>query len=1131
MTSRNFEFLRPNWEDLATLGGFAELYAHPDPSTAASKLRIFAEQAVLYIYHKHGLPKPMQNNLNDLLVNASFEQAVPRVIASKLHTLRIHGNRAAHGEAVLTPAALWMLQEAFELGSWMHLNYGGGAKADLPVFAPPGASDDTESERKLKREKTAILARVAAQDAEMKRLLAELEASRSRQSVAQATDAELQAAQQRGQQAADTLAFDEAKTRRHLIDSLLVAAGWDVGADGSSTEAVGQEVQVLHQPTPSGNGKADYVLWGFNGKPLAVVEGKKTAVDAGAGRTQAKCYADGLEKATGQRPVIFYTNGHDVWIWNDARSEPPRKLYGFYSQDCLEYVHFQRANHEPITKTAPDPKIAGRIYQIEAIKRVAERFAARHRKVLIVQATGTGKTRVAVSLAELLLRTRWAKRILFLCDRKELRKQAHNVFKEYLPGEPRTLVTSATSKDRGKRVYLSTYPSMMECFETFDVGFFDLIIADESHRSIYNRYADLFAYFDSLQVGLTATPVEFIARNTYKIFGCEDRDPTAYFSFEDAIAHTPPYLVPFEVVTHTTPFLRKGIKYSEMSEEQRRQLDEDETVPTAVEFDKAQVDKAIFNKDTNRIILRNLMENGVRDATGTRVGKSIIFARSHDHAVLLQGLFDELYPQYGGKFCRVIDSDDGLAEELIDDFKGVGNNPDLTVAISVDMLDTGIDVPEIVNLVFAKPVYSYVKFWQMIGRGTRLCENLFGHGLHKSHFLIFDHWKNFEFFDQRYKPVEPKQPKSLPQRLFEARIKLAEVALQESDLGAFEAAIGLISKDVADLPGGTIAVKEKWKEIERVGDPEVLKRFDPATKALLLHEIAPLMQWRNIGGSEEAHAFDLLVCRLEAEHLKGSSSFDDLKAEVIGQLDDLRVNLAQVKAVAPTVAQVRTDEFWKDVNVAKLEDVRGQLRGVTKYRLSPTLPPLPSKVIDVKEDPALVERNKHVVKLEGLQLAAYRNRVENLLKALFETNETLQRIKRGQPVSGSDLETLSSLVLTQDPMLDLHDLIEYYPDCAGQLDLAIRGIIGLDAAAVNERFTSFVQQSPTLNSSQIRFLDLLQNHIAKHGAIEVARLYEPPFTTLHTDSIDGLFPDEEQAHGIIKIVESFQPPKSGTAVA
>ncbi len=830
----------------------------------------------------------------------------------------------------------------------------------------------------------------------------------------------------------------------------------------------------------------------------------------------------GWSETTGQRPVIFYTNGYDVWIWNDAQNEPPRKLFGFYSQDSLEYLHYQRTSQQSLTMTGPSREIAGRLYQIEAIKRVVERFVAKHRKALVVLATGTGKTRVAVSLCDVLLRAKWAKRILFLCDRKELRKQAHNVFKNHLPGEPRTYVTAATSRDREKRVYLATYPAMMECFQTFDVGFFDLIIADESHRSIYNRYRDLFAYFDCLQVGLTATPVEFIARNTYKIFGCEERDPTAYFSYEEAVSHTPPYLVPFEVVTHTTPFLRRGIKYSEMTKEQREQLEEDEEFPSAVEFDQAAVDKVVFNKDTNRIILRNLMENGIRDASDTRVGKTIIFARNHNHAVLLQNLFDEMYPQYGGRFCQVIDNYDPRAENLIDDFKGVGENPELTIAISVDMLDTGIDVPEIVNLVFAKPVYSYVKFWQMIGRGTRLCENLFGPGRHKTHFLIFDHWKNFEYFDLHYQAAQPKPVKSLTQLVFEARIKLAETALQHSNPEAFDTAIGLIARDIADLPGETIAVREKWKEVSTLNDPDLLQRFDPVTKAALLGEIAPLMQWRDISGSESAHRFDLLVCRLQTEHLKQSSRFDDLKTEAIGQLDDLRVNLAQVRAVAPTIAEVRTADFWNDATVPKLEEMRGQLRGVMQYRVGPGLPSLPPKVLDITEDPALVERTEHVVRLEGLQLAAYRNRVEKVLRGLFETNETLKRIQRGQAVSESDLEALSSLVLTQDPMLDLHDLVDYYPECAGHLDLAIRGIIGLDAETVHERFTTFVQEHPTLSAAQIRFLSLLQNHIARYGSIEVARLYEPPFTGVHSDSIDGLFPDEDEADRIIEIIQSFR---------
>lgn len=1132
MQSKNFEYLRPTWEDLADLGAFAEQYAIPDPQSAVAKLRTFAEQIVLFVYHKHGLPKPYQPNLNDLLTATTFVQAVPRVIVSKLHTLRIQGNKGAHGESVLPQSAVMLVQEAYELGRWMHMNYANGKKEDCPAFTPPSATSTTEAEKQLKREKVSILQRLAAQEAEMQKVLADLEVTRSKAKVAEETAAQLQAAQVHGQQVADVLAFDEATTRRRLIDTLLVSAGWDVGANGASTEQVGQEIEVDHQPTASKKGKSDYVLWGDNGKPIGVIEAKKTAVDPEAGRTQAKCYADGLEKMHGHRPVIFYTNGYDIWMWNDASGEPPRKLYGFYSLDSLEYLLYQRTNKELLTKTAPSPLIAGRMYQIEALKRVVERFAAKHRQALVVQATGTGKTRVAISLCDLLLRAKWAKRILFLCDRKELRKQAHNTFKEHLPGEPRTYVTSATSKDRDKRIYLATYPAMMECYESFDVGFFDLIIADESHRSIYNRYRELFGHFDCLQVGLTATPVEFIARNTYKIFGCEDRDPTAYFSFEDAINNVPQYLVPFEVITHTTPFLRKGIKYSEMSETQKQQLEEDEAVPAAVEFEQGDVDKAVFNKDTNRVILRNLMETGIRDATGTRVGKSIIFARNHNHAILLQNLFDEMYPQYGGQFCRVIDNYDPRAEELIDDFKGLGHNPDLAIAISVDMLDTGIDVPEIVNLVFAKPVYSYVKFWQMIGRGTRLCENLFGPDKHKTHFLIFDHWKNFEYFDQKYQPAEPKQAKSLTQIVFESRIKLAETALHQANPEAFEMAIDLIAKDIADLPSNTIAIKEKWKQIKAVSNPDRLRQFEAATKDMLLNEIAPLMQWRNIGGNEAAHKFDLLVCRLQTEHLKKSSSFNDLKIDLQGQLNDLRMNLSQVKAVAPLVVETRTDAFWTGVTVAKLEDMRGKLRGVMQYRQSGggggSLPP---KVIDIKEDPTLIERKKHAVKLEGLQLAAYRNRVEKVLRELFETNETLKRIKVGEPVTDADLEALTSLVLTQDPMLNLHDLVDYYPDCAGHLDLAIRSIIGLDAAAVSKRFTAFVQKHPTLNSVQIRFLDLLQNHIAKYGSIELGRLYEAPFTTIHTDSIDGLFTDEEQVNALIDIISQFQPSKEGTSKA
>jgi type I restriction enzyme R subunit len=1120
MKSQNFEFLRPQWPDLATLAAFAEHYAGPDPASAAIKLRTFAEQAVDYVYHKFGLTKPFQFNLNDLLCGAGFLQAVPRVVISKLHALRITGNHAAHGGDVSGLQAKYLLKESYDLARWLAMTFASAAASSFadfvePTIAPPASKNE------LQREKKAVLEKLAAAEAQMQQLLADLEATRARATQAEATASELRLTFTTGQRAADTLAFSEAVTRKRLVDTALIAAGWDVALNGASNSSVGQEIEVLYQPTDSGKGYADYVLWGDNGKPLAVIEAKKTAKNPGEGRTQAKLYADGLEKMTGQRPIIFYANGFETWIWNDAVDEPERKVYGFYAKESLEYRIFHRTRRKKATEIAPKDRIINRMYQYQAVKQVIERFAAKHFSALIVQATGTGKTRVAVALSDALIDARWAKRVLFLCDRRELRKQAANTFKEFVPSEPRTVVSSETYKDRDSRIYLATYPAMMKCFETFDVGFFDLIIADESHRSIYNRYRDLFLYFDAPKVGLTATPVQFISRNTYKLFGCEDRDPTAFYSYEEAISHNPPFLVPFKVETHTTPFMELGIKYSQMPEDQRRQLEEQEVEPDAIEFEPAQVNKAIFNKDTNRLVLRNLMENGIKIRDGTQLGKTIIFARNHNHAILLQSLFDELYPQYGGKFCRVIDNYDPRAEELIDEFKDP-ENP-LTIAVSVDMLDTGIDVPEVVNLVFAKPIFSFVKFWQMLGRGTRLRENLFGPGKHKTHFMVFDHWKVFEFFDYLYQPSEPSDSKSLLQRLFESRITLADVAQNKPDLVALDIAMKLLGKDIADLPEKTIAVKEKWKQVQVAQNELAHKQYQPATRAVLLQDIAPLMQWRDADGDVSAFALDNLIAKMQVELLRQSGRFIDLKDELLNSVDQLQMHLNPVRARAEMLASLRTQAFWDAVSVKSLDEAREQLRGIMRYRLVPASGSLPPKIVDVKEDESQVKRKEYKPKLAGLELAAYRKRVEQVLHDLFDNNPTLKRIKAGQPVSEDDLAALNSLVLTQNPDLDLSDLIDYYPETAGHLDLAIRSIIGLDAAAVADRFEKFVQKHPSMNSRQIKFLDLLQNYISKYGRIEIGRLYEAPFTSLHSDGPDGLFQEPGQLDELLSLLETFSP--------
>ncbi|MEO5370926.1 MAG: DEAD/DEAH box helicase family protein [Magnetococcus sp. DMHC-1] len=1116
MKSLNFEFLRPSWPQLAELGGFAESYAHPDPGSSLVKLRAFAEQLVLWIYDRAGFPKPFKPNLNDLLNEDAFQAAVPRVVVDKLHAIRIHGNKAAHGEKATTDTALWLLKESHEIGRWIFVTSGQGKITDLDAYQePPAGGLAGEARSQLKREKKTVLKQLAAQEAQMQTLLEELDAAREKTQTAELKADELEALIQSGRHAADALNFDETTTRARLIDSQLAAAGWRV----TQSDDVGQEVEVDHQPTQTGKGYADYVLWNDDGKPLAVVEAKKTAKSAELGRKQAQLYADGLEKMHGQRPVIFYTNGFDIWIWDDAGGYSPRKLYGFYSRDSLQYlVTFQRISRRGLDEIQPS-EIAGRLYQLEAIKRICERLTARHRRALVVQATGTGKTRVAISLTDVLIRAGWVKRVLFLCDRKELRKQAKNAYADLL-NEPLVVVGRQTAKDRDKRIYLATYPAMMTVFETFDVGFFDLIIADESHRSIYNRYRDLFFYFDALQVGLTATPVGMINRNTFRLFGCEDDDPTFNYDFSRAVEEG--HLVPFELFTHTTEFLRRGIRYEQLSEAQRQQLEDDGEDPESFDYDAGQVDKAVFNKDTNKHVLRNLMENGLRESTGTHPGKTILFARNHKHAVLLSQLFDELYPQYGGGFCQVIDTYDPRAEQLIDDFKGVGSNPGLTIAISVDMLDTGIDVPEVVNLVFAKPVKSRVKFWQMIGRGTRLCSELFGPGQHKRHFRIFDHWGNFEFFAEAFQEADPAPSKSLLQQVFKAHIDLAEAALEQSEPAAFKLAVELMAKNLAALPEETIAVREKWREKRTVQQAYVLEQFAPETVILLRQTMAPLMQWIDIRDHAAAWQFDRLMALMQVELLKKSSRFEDYRDQALDQVAQLQMHLNPVRDKGEAIKRFKDGAFWATVSVAQLEEMRRELRGIMHHRRPGERSGEIVRVVDVTDGG--IEFAQRKANITANDLAAYRQRVEEVLTPLFESNPTLQKIRAGEPVTGTDLNALNALVHLERPDVDLNILLEFYQETAGGLAQILRSIIGMDAAAVERHFADFVRRHPRLNARQIRFLGLLKNHISRFGVIAIDRLYEPPFTTVDSEGPDGVFRDEAQMDDLIAILDAFKPP-------
>ena len=1116
MKSTNFEFLRPENNLLANLGGLAEAVLHLDPGSALTRLRGFAEELTKAIYKEELLPRMPQSSFYELIKSPVFEDCVTKSLIHQINFLRIQGNDTAHGgEGELRNAQI-ALGTAHQLAMYMGIKYYGKKKEHIPAFVD--VKDPTATFNQLQKSVSSYEKELQKQQEELERVMEQLERERIKniEKIEAPAKPDQQKRQQQSQKVADSLQWNEAKTRALLLDAMLLQAGWDV----HNTEFVGQEVEVDFPENPSGKGYVDYVLWGDNGQPLAVIEAKKSGnTNLQAGREQARLYADAFERMGFQRPIIFYSNGYETFIWDDHQYNTYRPVYGFYSKDSLDYLIYQRHYRAAeLEKFNPELSIADRPYQIEAIKTVAANFQNQRRKALIIQATGTGKTRVAIALVELLLRTGWAKRALFLCDRKELRVQADDAFKQNLPSEPRCVIGETNKIDQSARIYIATYPAMMNRFAQLDVGFFDLIIADESHRSIYNKYRDLFDYFDTLQVGLTATPVKFISRNTFDMFGCETTDPTFEFGLDAAINNEPPYLVPFRVKDMTTDFLREGIHYNDLTDAQKRQLEEDLGTEEARNTTIAGKDigRKIFSEDTDRIILENLINNGIKDETGSLVGKTIIFAQRQDHAEHLEKLFCKLYPQYGSKVCKVIHNAIPHVESLIKEFKKPSN--DFRIAISVDMLDTGIDVPEVVNLVFAKPVKSWVKFWQMIGRGTRLRPNLFGLGKHKSEFLIFDHYGNFDFFEQEYQEPEDVSAKSLLQTTFEARLELAQAALKANHPSAFDTAIELLRADINDLPDASIAVKRQLRVVHQLQQNDLLRKFDAKTQHVLENTIAQLMSTRVL---QDKHAtqLDKLIATIQRCLVEKASCLEDGRDQLLAEIDKLAVNIQAVRQKDAMIAEVRSADFWKNLTIDKLEKARKELRSIMKYRQTGTggLYAMPT----TKTGDTGVCESEREVKIAGANEAMiYRRRLKAILDNMIAVNPTLQKIRKGEPIAEIELRTLTSTILTNHPSVSLSVLNEFYGRTAEQLDLTVREIIGLDPQAIEDHFKGFLHLHPTLTAQQVRFMNLLKNYIAQHGSIVIEKLYDAPFTAVSHQGIDGVFTADDVGE-LISVLKPF----------
>jgi len=1118
----HFAFLQREWVQIFEAASKAEAAVYADPRTACFYARRTLELAVSWAYkHDATLKLPYQDNLSALIHEPSFKQTAGEAVFSKARVINTLGNRAVHSHRPVPETdALAAVRELFHVAYWFARTYGrAGRPAPGLAFNPAVLPRPAQVARQTAEQLKALEERLRERDESLAALLANKNAL---DEELKSLRAEVAKAKQAAAAQPDTHNYSEAETRDYFIDLLLKEAGWPLD------QARDRELEVSGMPNQKDKGFVDYVLWGDDGRPLGLVEAKRTRRDSRVGQQQAKLYADCLERQFGRRPVIFYSNGYEHWIWDDTRY-PPRRVQGFYKKAELELLIQRRETRRSLSEAPVSSTIVERHYQTRAIRRVAEAFERDHdRKALLVMATGAGKTRTVIALCDLLMRCNWVKRVLFLADRVALVNQAVNAFKRHLPdASPVNLVTE---KDTEGRVFVSTYPTMMGLIDEtadgqrrFGAGHFDLVIIDEAHRSVFQKYRAIFDYFDSLLVGLTATPKDEVDRNTYSLFDLEDGVPTDAYSLEEAVRDG--YLVPAQAVSVPLRFQREGIKYDQLSEEDKDQWDalewdDDGNVPNRVEAEA--VNKWLFNKDTVDKVLEHLMMRGLNVAGGDRLGKTIIFAKNQQHADFIADRFNVNYPHYKGEFARVITFKTEYAQNLIDNFSNKDKSPH--IAISVDMLDTGIDIPEVVNLVFFKLVRSKTKFWQMVGRGTRLCPDLFAPGKHKEFFYLFDYCQNLEYFSQNIPATEGTVTALLGKRLFNGRLELiAELDRPEATEPGFRAAeqpgpphghpesnaevraqvAALLHKEVAAMNLDNFVVRPHRRTVEKFAKAEAWTSLPPEALSELSHEVAGLPTELD-PENEEAKRFDLLALSLQLallRHEPGFARLRDRVKEIAGLLEE-KAAIPMVREQMPLILDVQTDEWWQDVTVPMLEVMRRRLRALVQ-------------LIDKRQRKAVYTDFEDLmggetdVALPGFAVGTDHSKFLVKARAFLRqhlNHVAIAKLRMNKPLTASDLAELER-ILTESGIAGPEDIRRAAEESQG-LGLFVRSLVGLDRGAAKEAMSSFID-GRTLSANQLEFVNLIVDHLTEHGVMTPDRLYESPFTDLTSRGPDGLFKPAE----------------------
>ena len=1100
----NFAYLldKKGYSEFAQAAVEAEKALAISPASVAIHARKALELGVKFIYSvEPSLTIPYKDNLSALIHNYCFKDMIGLNLFHLIKFIVRLGNVAVHsGSPVQAEDAILSLRNLHSFCDWIDYSYSEDyQQVEFDVNILPKPASESQNKQQLQKMADALDKKSQSLE-ELKKLnealmnqLQELKQVNIQQRVFQVDE------------------ISEAETRNRYIDLALMEAGWRIAGAQVKLPNCYTEVPVAGMPNNSGNGYVDYVLYGQDQMPLAVVEAKKTSVDAMAGSYQAKLYADCLGKQYGRRPLIFTTNGFEIFYTNDFRQEARRQISGFLTQDELQLEMERRRTRKPLYHIEIDENITNRPYQKEAVITACEEIENHHRKLLIVQATGTGKTRVSISLVDVLLKHNYVKNILFLADRTALVRQAMRNYVDLLPNLTCCNLTENKEDPQQCRMIFSTYPTIMNAIDSnrlkdgrrlFTPGHFDLIILDEAHRSVYNKYQDIFQYFDGMLLGLTATPKSEIDKDTYGVFDLEKGNPTFAYELEQAVEEG--YLVNYTTLEYKDAIMENGVHYDELSEEDKKHFEdtfaEDPTISVTKKVPNTAVNKWLFNQDTIDNMLKELMDKGLKVSGGDVLGKTIIFARSSLHAKAIVERFNKLFPEYGGEFIKQIDYSIKYADVLLDDFGTRDKYPQ--IAVSVDMLDTGIDVPEILNLVFYKKVKSYAKFWQMIGRGTRLCKNLLGKGQDKDKFLILDFCGNFDYFRVNTNGQDNGKQVGLTERIFNTQVEICrclqagEYTQQKEYVDFRQNLVEMLCHEVICLNDDSFRVKLRRKYVDIYRQMENWQDLDTSKIADIKQNIAPIVPVAD--KDELARRFDYTMYSIILGTLN-QTNINRFAVMVTTSCQKLagKYTIPQVAAQQQLIDRIIQDGYWAEADIFAFDQAREALRELMQFLDSEI-----QSIYYTHFDDELVNISVGEPLGGGFGLKPYRERVKSYLHE-HEDTLAVYKLRNNKQMTTTDLAVLEK-ILWQD-LGSKEDYVKTYGE--KPVGMLVRELLGMDQQAVNEAFSEFITDS-SLNSRQIDFVKMIISYIVKNGNIvDVKSTFsQQPFTEF-AGGIGNLFRD------------------------